>query len=104
VAAVVRLYGAESLQGWLVRGAQTTGTNKTSARYLAKKAVVLLYPASRHGDVVWGTRPGLPVGLPAVMMTNIGQGADEQQLLHDLTGLLLRSDDWSRYVGSGASA
>jgi hypothetical protein len=38
------------------------------------------------------------------MMTNTGQGADEQQLLHDLTGLLLRSDDWSRYAGSGASA
>jgi hypothetical protein len=37
----------------LERGAQNTDARKPSAWYLAKKAVVLLYPDSGRGCVVW---------------------------------------------------
>jgi hypothetical protein len=42
-----------ALQEWLARGAQSTAARKPSAWYLAKKAVVLLYPDSHRGYVVW---------------------------------------------------
>lgn len=42
-----------SLQEWLARGAQSTAARKPSAWHLAKKAVVLLYPDSHRGYVVW---------------------------------------------------
>jgi hypothetical protein len=41
------------LQEWLARGAQSTAARKPSPWHLAKKAVVLLYPDSRRGYVVW---------------------------------------------------
>jgi hypothetical protein len=41
------------LQEWLARGAQSTAADKPSAGHLAKKAVVLLYPDSHRGYVVW---------------------------------------------------
>lgn len=44
------------LQGWLARGAQSTAAHKPSAWHLAKKAVVLLYPDSHRGYVVWAPR------------------------------------------------
>jgi len=41
------------LQEWLARGAQSTATHKPSAWHLAKKAVVLIYPDSHRGHVIW---------------------------------------------------
>lgn len=41
------------LQEWLARGALSTAARKPSPWYLAKKAVVLLYPDSHRGYVVW---------------------------------------------------
>lgn len=41
------------LQEWLARGAQSTAAHKPSAWHLAQKAVVLLYPDSHRGYVVW---------------------------------------------------
>jgi hypothetical protein len=41
------------LQEWLARGARSTAARKPSAWHLAKKAVVLLYPDSHRGYVVW---------------------------------------------------
>ncbi len=41
------------LQEWLARGAQSTAARKPSAWHLAKKAVVLLFPDSHRGHVVW---------------------------------------------------
>lgn len=41
------------LQGWLARGAQSTAARKSSSWHLAQKAVVLLYPDSHRGYVVW---------------------------------------------------
>jgi hypothetical protein len=41
------------LQEWLARGAQSTAKDKPSSWHLAKKAVVLLYPDSHCGYVVW---------------------------------------------------
>jgi hypothetical protein len=43
----------KELQGWLAHGAQNTSTHKKSAWYLAQEAMVLLYPDSCRGDVVW---------------------------------------------------
>jgi hypothetical protein len=43
----------ETLQEWLARGAQSAGIHKPSAWHLAQKAVVLLHPEQRRGDVVW---------------------------------------------------
>lgn len=42
-----------ALQEWLERGAQSTADPKPSSWHLSKKAVVLLYPDSHHGYVVW---------------------------------------------------
>lgn len=44
---------AEATQDWLIRGAQNTAPHKPSAWHLANKAMVLLYPASCRGDVIW---------------------------------------------------
>jgi hypothetical protein len=41
------------LREWLARGAQSTAARKPSAWHLAKKAVVLLYPHSHRGYVLW---------------------------------------------------
>lgn len=41
------------LQEWLERGAQSTADPKSSNWHLARKAVVLLYPDSYRGCVVW---------------------------------------------------
>lgn len=38
---------------WLARGAWSTATHKPSAWYLAQKAVVLLHPEPRCGEVIW---------------------------------------------------
>lgn len=43
----------KALQEWLALGAQSTGTRKPSAWHLAKKAMVLLFPESSRGDVIW---------------------------------------------------
>jgi len=43
----------KALQEWLARGARSTATRKPSAWYLARKAVVLLYPEQQQGAVVW---------------------------------------------------
>jgi hypothetical protein len=42
-----------ALRECLARGAQSTAARKPSAWYLARKAVVLLYPDSHRGYVVW---------------------------------------------------
>ena len=42
-----------ALQEWLVRGAKSRAAKPPSAWHLAKKAVVLLYPDSHRGSVVW---------------------------------------------------
>lgn len=41
------------LQEWLARGAKSAAAHPPSACHLAKKAVVLLYPDSHRGYVVW---------------------------------------------------
>lgn len=43
----------KALQEWLARGARSTATHKPSAWYLAQKAVVLLHPEPRRGEVIW---------------------------------------------------
>jgi hypothetical protein len=42
-----------ALQQWLARGARSTATRKPSPWHLAQKAMVLIYPKSDRGDVVW---------------------------------------------------
>jgi hypothetical protein len=54
-----------ALQEWLARGAQSTADPKPSPWHLAKKAVVLLYPDSHRGYVVWA--PGRNHHQPEVL-------------------------------------
>jgi hypothetical protein len=42
-----------ALQEWLARGAKSTAADPPSPWHLAKKAVVLIYPDSHRGYVVW---------------------------------------------------
>jgi hypothetical protein len=44
------------LQEWLARGAKSTAAHPPSESHLAQKAVVLLYPDSHRGNVVWPPR------------------------------------------------
>jgi hypothetical protein len=44
------------LQEWLARGAKSTAAHPSSDWHLAQKAVVLLYPDSHRGYVVWPPR------------------------------------------------
>lgn len=53
-----------ALQAWLARGARSTAARKPSPWHLAKKAVVLLYPDSHRGYIVWA--PGRNHRQPSV--------------------------------------
>jgi hypothetical protein len=44
---------SDGLQDWLAAGARAGGIKKSSAWYLAQKAVVVLVPAEALGRIVW---------------------------------------------------